>query len=73
MYMIYAFDSNDTEYGSYDPVYQPVVSLFIWPPDIPLLIASPTTVSAHVSSPSILIVMLDCISVVLHEQALLGN
>lgn len=31
----------------------PVVSLFFWPPETPLLIASPTSVSAHISSPRI--------------------
>ena len=31
----------------------PVVNLFFWPPEIPLLMASPTNVLSHMSSPSI--------------------
>ena len=32
---------------------KPVVSRFFWPPDIPLVIISPTIVSAQISSPRI--------------------
>uniref|UniRef100_A0A0A9CWS2 Similar to PDR8/PEN3 (PLEIOTROPIC DRUG RESISTANCE8) n=1 Tax=Arundo donax TaxID=35708 RepID=A0A0A9CWS2_ARUDO len=35
-------------------IISPVVTRFFWPPEIPRCIWSPTMVSAHMSSPSIL-------------------
>ncbi|PKU67857.1 hypothetical protein MA16_Dca019383 [Dendrobium catenatum] len=43
--------------------YIPVVTRFFCPPEIPLLISSPTIISAHISNPSTYFVAFNKISI----------
>jgi hypothetical protein len=37
----------------YHGIMVPVVTRFLWPPEIPLIMSFPTIISAHMSNPSI--------------------